>query len=262
MVQCALTYADKQKRIVVYVRSPEDAKKIADALVKNVGEDRVAVLTGTIRGYERDALAASALFDGFRARLNRLPPEQTHYLVATSAGEVGVDLNADDMVCDLTTLDSMIQRLGRVNRLGRSAAVVDVFELTRKEEEPGDEDERITATKDALRSLRQCDDGYDASPQALRALAGRIDAFAKMPRIVSLTDILLDLWAMTCIDELPGRPPVARWLHGIEASPPDLYVAWREEVNEVAGAERGSKVGNAPSTVKFVIVIVHIRTPS
>jgi CRISPR-associated endonuclease/helicase Cas3 len=133
----------------------------------------------------------------------------------------------------------MILRLGRVNRLGRSAAVVDVFELTRKEEEPGDEDERLTATKDALRSLRQCDDGYDASPQALRALAGRIDAFAKMPRIVSLTDILLDLWAMTCIDELPGRPPVARWLHGIEASPPDLYVAWREEVNEVAGAERG-----------------------
>jgi CRISPR-associated endonuclease/helicase Cas3 len=227
-----------------------------------VGEDRVAVLTGTIRGYERDALAASALFDGFRARLNRLPPEQTHYLVATSAGEVGVDLNADDMVCDLTTLDSMIQRLGRVNRLGRSAAVVDVFELPRKEEEPGDEDERITATKDALRSLRQCDDGHDASPQALRALAGRIDAFAKMPRIVPLTDILLDLWAMTYIDKLPGRPPVARWLHGIEASPPDLYVAWREEVNEVAGAERGSKVGNAPSTVKFVIVIVHIRTPS
>jgi hypothetical protein len=47
MVKCALTYADKQKRIVVYVRSPKDAKKIADALVKNVGEDRVAVLTGT-----------------------------------------------------------------------------------------------------------------------------------------------------------------------------------------------------------------------
>jgi CRISPR-associated endonuclease/helicase Cas3 len=27
-------------------------------------------------------------------------------------------------------------------------------------------------------------------------------------------------------------------LHGIEASPPELYVAWREEVNEVAGMER------------------------
>jgi CRISPR-associated endonuclease/helicase Cas3 len=239
MVECALTYADAQKRIVVYVRSPKDAKKVADTLVKNVGKDRVAVLTGIIRGYERDALAASALFDGFRARLDRLPPEQTHYLVATSAGEVGVDLNADDMVCDLSTLDSMIQRLGRVNRLGRSAAVVDVFELPRKDEETGDGDERLTATKDALRSLRQCNDGYDASPQALRALAGRMDAFAKMPRVVPLTDILLDEWAMTCIDELPGRPPVTRWLHGIEASPPELYVAWREEVNEVAGAERG-----------------------
>jgi CRISPR-associated endonuclease/helicase Cas3 len=239
MAECALTYADAQKRIVVYVRSPKDAKKVADTLVKSVGQDRVAVLTGTIRGYERDALATSTLFDGFRARLDRLPPEQTHYLVATSAGEVGVDLNADDMVCDLTTLDSMIQRLGRVNRLGRGAAVVDVFEPPRKEEEPSDAGDRLAATKDALRSLRQRDDGHDASPQALRALAGRIDAFAKMPRIVPLTDILLDGWAMTCIDELPGRPPVARWLHGIEASPPELHVAWREEVNDVAGAERG-----------------------
>src|SRR5262249_45710718 len=194
-----------------------------------VGNDRVAVLTGTIRGNERDALAASALFDGFRTRLDRLPPQHTQYLVATSAGEVGVDLNADHMICDLTTLDSMIQRFGRVNRLGRGAAVVHVVELTRKEakegEETGDTQERLSATKDALRSLPQGNDGRDASPQALRALAGRIDAFAKMPRTVSLTDVLLDGWAMTCIDELPGRPPVARWLHGIEASPPDLCVA-------------------------------------
>jgi CRISPR-associated endonuclease/helicase Cas3 len=65
---------------------------------------------------------------------------------------VGVDLNADDMVCDLTTLDSMIQRLGRINRLGRSVAVVDVFELPRKEGEQADAGERLAATKGALRS--------------------------------------------------------------------------------------------------------------
>jgi hypothetical protein len=31
-----------------------------------------------------------------------------------------VDLDGDEIVCDLTHLDSMIQRLGRLNRLGRT----------------------------------------------------------------------------------------------------------------------------------------------
>ena len=33
-----------------------------------------------------------------------------------SAGEVGLDLDADHMVCDLVTWERMVQRLGRVNR--------------------------------------------------------------------------------------------------------------------------------------------------
>ena len=40
------------------------------------------------------------------------------FLVATSAGEVGVDLDADHMVCDLVAWERMVQRLGRVNRRG------------------------------------------------------------------------------------------------------------------------------------------------
>src|SRR5690606_8443848 len=45
------------------------------------------------------------------------PEEGTVFLVCTSAGEVGVNLSADHLVCDLTPLDSMVQRFGRVNRL-------------------------------------------------------------------------------------------------------------------------------------------------
>src|SRR5208283_4565657 len=40
------------------------------------------------------------------------------YLIATSAGEVGVNISADDLVCDLSTYESMAQRFGRVNRFG------------------------------------------------------------------------------------------------------------------------------------------------
>lgn len=246
MVDRALAYGDAQKRIAVYVRSPKDAREIAAALAKQAGKDNVALLTGTIRGRERDRLTKSELFRNFRPAARRDPPASTQYLVATSAGEVGVDLDADHSVCDLTTLDSMIQRLGRVNRLGRGAATAHVFELPRKgskEDEPGDLDRRIAATKDALNSAALPDGGIDASPDALRRLLDRLGdegiarCFSLRPRTAPLTDILLDTWSLTRAESLPGRPPVARWLHGVERDQPELRVAWRDEVDEAAGAD-------------------------
>ena len=57
-----------------------------------------------------------------------------------------------------------------------------------------------------------------------------------VPDYLDTTDILLDAWALTTItDDLPGRPPVAQWLHGVE--PPDqptTSFAWREDVTHLA----------------------------
>jgi CRISPR-associated endonuclease/helicase Cas3 len=241
VVELALRFKDDRKRVLLYVRKPGDACKIADKLTKATADSRVALLTGTVRGYERDALAETPLFKGFRSDPDRQPPAATEYLVATSAGEVGVDLDADHLVCDLSTLDSMIQRLGRVNRLGGREAEIHVVEwpkTERKGEGDGTLDEAIAATKEALASLRERDGAYDASPESLRALADRIDAFAKTPRTVPLTDILLDNWSLTRVKDLPGRPLPERWLHGVEAGESDLYVVWRDEVSELAASLR------------------------
>jgi CRISPR-associated endonuclease/helicase Cas3 len=43
-----------------------------------------------------------------------------------------------------------------------------------------------------------------------------------------LTDVLLDNWALTRLPQI--SPGVDRYLHGLIPEPPDLYVAWREEV--------------------------------
>jgi CRISPR-associated endonuclease/helicase Cas3 len=260
LVELALRHKDERKRVLVYVRSPGDAREIARRLAKATANARVALLTGTIRGYERDALAETPLFKGFRSDPHRAPPAATEYLVATSAGEVGIDLDADHLVCDLTTLDSMIQRFGRVNRLGGREAEIHVVEWPKKtdkkqkkgEDQEGEkdsekdgkeggrksEDKRIAATKAALAALPRRDGALDASPESLRALASRREAFALTPRTVPLTDILLDNWALTRVKDLPGRPMPERWLHGVEAGEPDLYVAWREEVNELAAFVR------------------------
>jgi CRISPR-associated endonuclease/helicase Cas3 len=167
------------------------------------------------------------VFRDFRLNPDRPPPEQSEYLVATSAGEVGVDLDADEIVCDLTYLDSMIQRVGRLNRLGRTQSTIEVVKLPPRRGD--DVDERLMATREALLSLPLVGrNGHKASPLALQTLRDRHDAFSKAPRTLPLTDVLLDNWALTRIPEI--SPTVDRYLHGLIPEPPDVYVAWREEV--------------------------------
>ena len=121
MIARALAFDGDPVRVIVYVRSPLDAGGIHRALKDKVGEGRVALLTGTIRGMERDELAESEIFRRLRGE-DVGPLADAVYLVSTSAGEVGADLDADHLVCDLAPADALVQRLGRVNRRGANHA--------------------------------------------------------------------------------------------------------------------------------------------
>jgi CRISPR-associated endonuclease/helicase Cas3 len=228
--------------ILVFVRTVEDVKTVQQLLTdkkEGVPADQVAVLTGTLRGLERDRLVETAVF---RRLLLQVPPDgRTVYLVCTSAGEVGVDISADHLACDLTPLDSMAQRLGRVNRRGGGAAEIDVILESDPDPKPkSPEYEKARwRTLEILRRLPQCDwidDRQDSSPAALGQLnltaEQRKAAFAPEPRYFDTSDILFDAWALTTIrGKLPGRPPVEPYLHGeSDYDPPQTTVAWRDEV--------------------------------
>jgi CRISPR-associated endonuclease/helicase Cas3 len=249
----ALLHQQSNAKVLIYVRSPETAKEIVSSLKRelNSGGSRIALLTGTIRGHERDLLVQTDPV--YRAFLDHgSQPEKAVYLVSTSAGEVGIDLDADHLICDLTTLDSMIQRLGRVNRFGgegRDARIEvileDESEKEKRASEGNGQDTREARTREILQKLPRRDDGgHLTSPRALRHLLKdqeRISAdekeraFAEQPPIAPVTDILFDAWSLTTIqDQLPGRPQVAEYLHGITSDPPETYIAWRYEVKLLA----------------------------
>lgn len=242
---------NKRVRVLIYVTKPKVATDVAKKIAKEAGKDCVKVLTGTLRGYERDELADTPLFKGFQARPLRESPEHSEYLVSTSAGEVGVDLDADQMICEITTLDSMIQRLGRLNRLGgyKESEVLLVRAKPKEMKKTLDSDEKKKSEKDDYISrvaltwelfkseLLDIPDGKkDVSSKSLQNLLSKDgerckEAFSPTPVIEPLTDILIDNWSMTRATDLPGRLPVSRWLHGVSGFDPSLYVAWREEIN-------------------------------
>ena len=161
------------------------------------------------------------------------------FLVATSAGEVGVDLDADHMVCDLVAWERMVQRLGRVNRRGTGAARVLVIDQGPPDGKMADEHavDRHEAVRHLLDALPQDEaGGRQAGPAALVCLADNpalhkcIDAATtRMPLYPALTRPLVDAWAMTSLEEHAGRPEVGPWLRGwVEDDEPQTTVAWRQ----------------------------------
>lgn len=170
------------------------------------------------------------------------------FLIATSAGEVGIDLDADHMVCDLVAWERMVQRLGRVNRRGGDDRVADVVVFGVRPAEskatggPSTK-EGIEACRRhlaALEGLPGCGREWrDASPVATVELKAEspdvVDAATTpAPLYPELTRPLLDAWAMTSLDQHEGRPEVAPWLRGwAENEEPQTEVVWRRYLPRV-----------------------------
>lgn len=221
------------RAVLVFTRSVVVALKVAAELNKGENKGSVAILTGTMRGEERDTLVdKNPVFQRFLPRkdsaTNIDPPTGTVFLVATSAGEVGVNLSADDLVCDLSTYESMAQRFGRVNRFG----LRDDTEITVVHETEFDSTKPIEVARERTLALLQKLDG-SASPAALDTLpaAARAAAFSPPPTLREATDIQFDAWVLTSIRKpIAARPPVAPYLHGeTEWQPPETHLAWRDD---------------------------------
>lgn len=243
IVELAKSLQDSGGAVLVFVRKVEHVEKIMKKLPHDVTEQ----LTGTLRGLERDNLVHVPLFQRFLAKADQNhnidPPAGTVYLVCTSAGEVGVNISADHMVCDLSTFDSMVQRFGRVNRFGErtDTEIHVVHQVTfGKKDRKGKwkKNELDHCLENTLGLLEQLEE--DASPLAIEQLEASdcLRAFAPEPTILPVSDILFDNWSCTTIHHvpMPGRPSVEPYLHGVtEWDPPQTEVAWREEVSVICG---------------------------
>lgn len=258
------------RRVVVFANSRDVAGKVAAALRKSLeaalkpsmgpqarmaATERVGMLVGARRVHEREQLAKWLEAQGFISEPDRTGPPHPVFLVATSAGEVGVDLDADHLVCDLVEWERMVQRFGRLNRLGLrgdAQAVVVAVEtrpdkklqaiLDTPENKRSDKDrkalagfEQKTAVERARRAAIQTLPADDAgrimvNPYNLQKTQGSPAAVAATtppPLRPPLTKALVEAWAMTSLKEHTGRPEIAPWLRGWVEEEPQTKVVWR-----------------------------------
>jgi CRISPR-associated endonuclease/helicase Cas3 len=227
-------------RVVIFMRSPEHVAEVVRLLSgkHRVPEDRIAALTGTMRGHERDRLLLeSSVFRAFLSPEHR--PDRPLYLVCTAAGEVGTDIYSDHAVMDPTTFDSLVQRLGRCNRQGgpdRTAYVHLVVPADTGEETKDHLSGPIRRTVEILRGHK----GKSLSPRQLGHMAEQMDdqdlmaCCSPQPEAPCLSLADFKLLSLTGTDSaIPGRHKTHNLLHGYEQDPPETFVCWRTEVTEL-----------------------------
>jgi CRISPR-associated endonuclease/helicase Cas3 len=212
----------------------------------------VDLLIGRARPADRAGLERRILD---RFGIGREPGPRAAVLVATQTVEVGINLDVDGLVTECASWDSLVQRLGRVNRLGRyprddsgSAAARAIVVHDGGPDSPVyGPATRVTwshlaGLRDPIGALSELDDPsssrLDVSPLACRALlpgAGPesfpVEALGVPPETPILQTPTLDTWV--CTGPMPiVDPPVAPFLHGFTNSSPAVQVAWRDGLTE------------------------------
>lgn len=258
--------ADTGAVIGIVLNTVAEVRKCAAALRDGgVPDEQVLTLTGSMRGWDRDTVVESDRYARFKSQRDRTVVfDAPIFLVATSCIEVGADIDCDHLGVEACAADSLIQRLGRVNRLGASTRDVTVKLVGDKDAtDPagqvfrrvlalvasgqelhgspatfpaslGGEAERAAASSKAAEAQddKQREDAEETLNTLDAAARSRFDVRVPPP---ALTSAVLDDFAMTSKHPKAGaRPDVGRWLHGsVEDSSLYVDLAWRAELDRV-----------------------------
>jgi CRISPR-associated endonuclease/helicase Cas3 len=219
------------------------AARAAHSRLVDAGAD-VALLIGRCRESEREATLSEWLpVMGLDAERNGT----RRYVVATQTIEVGANLDLDAAVCEVASIDALVQRFGRINRSGRREPSLSAIahcaghhetdpvygasaEATWLHLVASSRDVVLSAT--TLRQLRTLDfdteSSIDFGPLNARRLADEAppEGSGEPGRAPVLLGSDVEQWARTSPAPEPDQA-VAPFIRGLARSAPEVQVAWR-----------------------------------
>ncbi len=255
-----LAESERTTSCLAFANTPTTARSVFDRLRKSRALDDADVLLLTGRTREREAEKTRArVLDRERGMAASRDPgiDRLRHLVvvATQTLEVGADVDAEFLVTETCGVRALIQRLGRLNRLGRfpDARAEYVHAPPRKggggrsEEvwpvygtEPGTVHRRLQA------AIAESGDNVSLSPRNVsRVLETPSDDPGRAPEVLNG---LLWEWVKTTTPP-EGEAPVEPYFSGISGAAYSVSVIWRAHVPEA-----GQRLWPRPSDREAVAV--------
>lgn len=242
--------ASGSMRVGVVCNTVALARTVFTLLPPSEQADR-ALLIGRCREPERER-TADTWIRGRLAATDEPPDERPLIVVATQTVEVGADIDLDVLITEACPLDALTQRLGRLNRLGRtpSADAVVVHDQALHDQDAGTavygqatsrtwewlvEEARLQGETVPAVAVAKAVAALSSAPRldlGARGLAARLEpgvraglASETPPAPVVLSPVL-DIWSRTHPAPDPDQP-VAPFLHGLEQPRSEIHFCWR-----------------------------------
>ncbi len=254
------------RRVAVMVNRVKTAREV----YRRLKGDGAHLLIGRMRPIDRMRLPVDveAMLAG---RSERDPGQAVTYVVATQCLEVGADLDFDGLVTECASMDALLQRFGRLDRLGAlgetgvAAQGRVVISAPMMDEKYGDPvyGEALTRTWAWLEKSGDLDFGIcsaDGAGTVQERLSREEDRdFLRQParRAPVLLPSHLDLLVQT-LPRPAVEPEISLYLHGEERGAPDVQVVWRADLAPGAEGQWAEIVALCPPvTLEAMPVPIH-----
>jgi len=233
------------RRVAILVNRVRTAKIVYKRLRDKTKDAIVELVIGRMRPIDRDDLYESKL-----KRLKSDAPRQAEdpltFVVSTQCLEVGPDLDFDVLVTECASIDALLQRFGRLDRLGafgraRGAIVIGSWQVNANQPDPV-YGEALPKTWEWLKSIGG---GNAEVGMGIQARGGEPPTVAELLQSAADSQnmrlngedapILLPshVDALCQTSPVPEPDPcVELFLHGPGRGAPDVQVAWRADLDD------------------------------
>ncbi len=261
LVQEALKVAESAevKRIVIMVNRVLTARLVFADLNKD--GRRADLVIGRMRPIDRDHLneCLEPLKSG-KPRMAEAPP---WFIVATQCLEVGADLDFDALITECASIDALLQRFGRLDRLGefgRSAGrIVALAGQVDGKQSDSVYGGALKETWDWLNELAANNDvelnfGIETEPGGPQTVPQMWNALERSKReamtiVLPAAPVLLPAHLDALVQTSPRpcvEPSIDLFLHGPQRGNADVQVVWRADLDEKRSLEWKDIVAAAP----------------
>ncbi|MBC6441646.1 MAG: type I-U CRISPR-associated helicase/endonuclease Cas3 [Rhodobacteraceae bacterium] len=229
--------AGKTTSVLVFANTPKTARAAYDALLKKKTGAEILLLSGQVREREAGRLRQRILdpANGMAAsRPERAGRTCPLVVVATQTLEVGADIDADYLVTEQCGVRALTQRLGRLNRLGRTPNARAIYLHLPPPGRNGDWPVYGTEPGTVLDHLKRARDAQGVVPLPPGKVAGILGPPKDDPgRAPEIMPELLWEWMKTTTPPA-GAAPVDPYFSGIKGPEYTVAVIWRAHLPDPA----------------------------